>query len=317
MRISVLVLVICGLWSSSEAAEPKSLVELFNRVPEPPATAQEAVRWFDQSGALIHPGLLALKADIEANKRASEAAPRKDAAAALAATTQGLENVGVDVARLQKDPAYAKEMQERIMKMSPQEQMAFVQKMTQPQTQASLRDTQAAAQEPPAVQAAVDAAKRWPDRQKARSTAHITFWKESDDAIQHAAQRPVSLAKPKIEYDSIGCDNPCHAQWRAYGEKLWPIVLDREREILQARRAALQRDRVDLSAMLKEGDTLLASTRFGAAALSQVDRTYITGYHAGLLGEIDRLVDETQTAAKRAADIANAGVERLFWAGAR
>ena len=70
MRVSVLCLVMAIVGSSSEAAEPRSVVELFNRVPELPATAEEAVRWFDQSGTLIHPGLLALKADIEAGKQA-------------------------------------------------------------------------------------------------------------------------------------------------------------------------------------------------------------------------------------------------------
>jgi hypothetical protein len=54
----------------------------------------------------------------------------RDGANAQALTIQGMENVGIDVARMQRDPGYAKEMQEQIKKMSPQEQMAFVQKMT-------------------------------------------------------------------------------------------------------------------------------------------------------------------------------------------
>jgi hypothetical protein len=41
-----------------EAAEPKSVLDLFNRLPDPPASAQDAVKWFDQNGKLIHPGLL-------------------------------------------------------------------------------------------------------------------------------------------------------------------------------------------------------------------------------------------------------------------
>jgi hypothetical protein len=34
------------------------VLDLFNRLPDPPASAQDAVKWFDQNGKLIHPGLL-------------------------------------------------------------------------------------------------------------------------------------------------------------------------------------------------------------------------------------------------------------------
>lgn len=39
-----------------------------------------------------------------------------------------MENVAIDVARMQRDPGYAKEMQEKLKKMSPAEHVAFVQK---------------------------------------------------------------------------------------------------------------------------------------------------------------------------------------------
>ncbi len=73
-------------------------------------------------GHLVHPGILALKADLEANKKVGEASTARDGANAQALSIQGMENVGIDVARMQRDPGYPKEMQAKIKKLSPQEQ---------------------------------------------------------------------------------------------------------------------------------------------------------------------------------------------------
>jgi hypothetical protein len=316
MRVPVLISVLALAVPSVAGADQKSLVDLLSRVPEAPATAQDAAKWFDKEGHLVHPGILALKADLAAGKKVGEASSTRDGANAQALAVQGMENVGIDVARMQKDPAYAKEMQDTIKKMSPAEQMAFVQKMTQPQRQASLENVKAMASETPAVDAAVDAAKGWNETMQARIKTQIADRSETDKAVQRVAYKPVGIAKPKMEFDSPGCDKSCDAQWRAYGEKLWPVVLEREADILQIRRTALQRDRTELARLMQDGDRLLAPTQYGAGAKSQVNRTWVTGYHQSLLGEIDQLIEQTQTAAKRAADVVNAGVERLFWASA-
>jgi hypothetical protein len=299
-----------------QAADQRSLVDLLNRVPEVPATPQDAVKWFDKDGKLVHPVLLALKADLESAKHANDGASNKDAAAATSVTVQGLENVGIDVARMKSDPAYVKELQERLKRMSPQEQMAFTQKMMQPQNQASVHEVRAMANESPAVGAAVDVAQTWNDRQQSRHTAHAALWKETEQSIK-SAQKPFGLTKPTIEYDSPGCEQACLAQWHAYGEKLWPLVLARETTTLDTWRTALQKDRASLSALLQEGDRLLAPTQYGAAAQSRTDRTWINGYYTGLLAEIERCLDETESTARRSATVVNAGVERLFWAGSR
>jgi hypothetical protein len=316
MRVPALISILALAVPSVAGADQRSLVDLLSRVPEAPATAQDAAKWFDKEGHLVHPGILALKADLEASKKVGEASSTRDGAHAQALAVQGMENVGIDVARMQKDPAYAKEMQDKIKKMSPAEQMAFVQKMTQPQRQASLENVKAMASEMPAVDAAVDAAKGWNETMQARVKMQIAERSETDKAVQRVAYKPVGIAKPKMEFDSPSCDKSCDAQWRAYGEKLWPVVLDREADILQIRRTALQRDRAELARLMQDGDRLLVPTQYGAGAKSQVNRTWVTGYHQSLLGEIDQLIEQTQTAAKRAADVANAGVERLFWASA-
>ncbi|MEO6278969.1 hypothetical protein [Roseateles sp.] len=55
---------------AASAPEPSSLLALFQRLPDLPANAPEAARWFDARGQLIHPGMLALQADIRARQQA-------------------------------------------------------------------------------------------------------------------------------------------------------------------------------------------------------------------------------------------------------
>jgi hypothetical protein len=312
MRTAMLLLIpiLLAFGHDVEAAEPKSVLDLFTRVPDPPSTAQEAAAWFDKDGKLIHPGLLALKADLDASSKTIEASGSKAAASSQAAMTKGMESVGIDVARMKSDPAYAKEMQQQIQKMSPQEQMAFMQQMMQPHTQAQQQDTLAMTQESPAAQATVDAAKAWSVQQ--RAGAMFTVQNELDRVAQRAGQHPIQIKKPAIEYDSPGCDNPCLAQWKAYGEKVWPLVLDRETEILQGRSAVLQRYRTATIGLMKEGHKHLTGTQYGTGVRSQINRTYVNGYHEGLLDETRRLIDLTESAAKRAADTVNRGVEQVY-----
>ena len=147
MRITSLVLFVLLSGPVVAVAEPASVLDLLNRVPELPATAQDAAKWFDKNGTLIHSDLLALKADLEAIDREIETAARKDAAATQATVNEGMDNVGIDMARTQRDPAYAKERQQRIRKMSPQEQVAFTQKLMRPETHAQVQDTKAMAKD--------------------------------------------------------------------------------------------------------------------------------------------------------------------------
>lgn len=135
--------------------------------------------------------------------------------------------------------------------------------------------------------------------------------------LQRVTQKPFGLETPKVDYDSIGCDNACLAQWTAYGEKLWPLVLTRETDILQGRRAVLQRYKAAASGMIQEGDTHLSASRFGNAAGSHLNRGSIAMYHEGLLGEVSGLIDQTEIAARRARDMVSGGVEKFFWGGAR
>jgi hypothetical protein len=50
MSMLVLALVLAP---AVEATEPKSVLDLFNRVPDPPTNAQDTAKWFDKDGKLI------------------------------------------------------------------------------------------------------------------------------------------------------------------------------------------------------------------------------------------------------------------------
>jgi len=305
------------LWvfaSDAAASEPKSILELLNRVPAPPASATEAAQWFNKEGRLVHQGLLALKADIAANKEGSHAMARAAGdAVSTGPSIQGMEDVGIDVARMQRDPTYAAEIQKKLRTMSPQDQMAFTQKMMQPQRKAQQQDMKQMAQESPPVQAAADTARLFAQKQTAWLTGpHTALGKEFLKVAERAEQKPIVVGKPKIDYDSPGCDHACDKEWTAFGAKLWPLLMARETEILQGRRAILQRYRTGLSEMVKEGQAHLTASRYGAAATSLMNRTAIAGYHEGLLGDISGLIDLTETAAKRAAGIVNSGVEKWY-----
>src|SRR5499427_3608763 len=85
----------------ASAAPTNGVLELFNRLPDPPATAEEAARWIDRDGKLQHPQLLALKADIEAHRRAVAAplqaqvpAQQAQAMQQQADLAKGMANVG-------------------------------------------------------------------------------------------------------------------------------------------------------------------------------------------------------------------------------
>ena len=67
----VFALFVAAAGSALAAApdSPTSVVDLLNRLPKLPATAEEAGTWFARDGKLAHPGLIALKADIEAHRK--------------------------------------------------------------------------------------------------------------------------------------------------------------------------------------------------------------------------------------------------------
>lgn len=314
--------------SGARAADaPPSIATLFQRVPDLPATAEEAATWVDKSGRLVHPGLLALKADIAAHQRAMEqvqlaSAQDHQAQGAVMADNldKGLASAGIDMARMQRDPAYAKAVQDRMRQMSPQELMAMSQKMNAPlnadprftnQAQAMVDDT-------PVVRAAAEAGRAYGEGQPARLQAHQKLWQDADAAAAALRRKPlqVSVAKPKMAWDNIGCDAGCRAAWDAYATAMLPLMIARDTEALRLHRATLQRHRAALAEGLTTADRHLVASRYGAASRSQAHRGWIAGYDAAALGEIGFLVERITDSVRGAAVVAHCGKQIVLAPGA-
>lgn len=326
--ISVAALAAVFTVTGARAADtPPAIATLFQRVPDLPATAEEAATWVDKTGRLVHPGLLALKADIAAHQRAMEQVQLATAQDGVAQgqvvadnMNQGLASVGIDMARMQRDPAYAKEVQDRMRQMSPQELMAMSQKMNAPlnadprftnQAQAMVDDT-------PVVRAAAEAGRAYTEGQPARLQAHQKLWREADEAAARLRRKPlqVAVAKPRMEWENIGCDAGCRAAWDAYATAMLPLMIARDTEALRVHRATLQRHRAAVADGLKTADRHLLASQYGAASRSQAHRGWIAGYDGAALGEISFLIERITDSVKAAAVVAHCGKQIVLAPGA-
>ncbi|MBT9525878.1 MAG: hypothetical protein IV105_11520 [Rhizobacter sp.] len=306
---------------------PPSVAALFSRVPELPATAEEAATWVDKSGRLVHPGVLALRADIEAHQRAigliqQAAAERHQAQSAVVVENlgKGMADVGIDMARMQRDPAYAQQVQERMRKMSPQELMAMSQKMNQPLNQDKRHQNQAQAmvEDSATNRAAAEAGEAYASAQMKRFDAQNVLWREADEAVARVMKKPLAVPgpKPTPEWENIGCDAGCRAQWDAYASKLLPLMVARDTEALRIRRAALQRQRAAVADGIKAADKHLVATQYGAASTSQVNQGNIVRYDGAAIAEISYLLDRITDSVKSAAVVVHCGKQIVLAPGA-
>ena len=320
MHVIVWVLGILLLLSTPvTAVEPKSLVDLLNCVPDAPAMAQDAAKWFVAEAGKSGPGkltqaeLLGLRADLAASKSFSTSL-RRTAANTLSEdpTKKGLTEAGIDAARLQQDPAYQAEIQKRMERMSVQEKMAFAQKLMQAQMQTSQQDARAMGEEPSAVKAAAEVATAYTIGYSTWLTGPLTtFTQEWEQVAQQFSQKPLAGTKPKMDWDSIGCQATCQKDWQIYENGIWPQALAREAEILQARRAVLQRYRRALKERVQEGARSLEPAKYGAAAQSQTNRAALATYHEQLLGEIEGYAAMVEQTALRPAALLAQGAAKF------
>jgi hypothetical protein len=313
--------------SGALAAPAQGVAELLNRLPEPPTTAEEAARWVDKSGALQHPGLIALKADIAAHKRAAEAIqqaaiPGQQAQAMQQAdVAKGMANVGIDMNRMQSDPAYAQQVQARMKSMSPDQLMAMSRAMAQPMNENPNRRNAAAdmANDAPAVKAAAEAGFEYSNQQVARIQAHHARWQATEATVKSqvfGAPLKVDVPKPRIEFDNPGCDKACSAAWDAYAAKMVPLMIARDTQALKLRRDALQRERQALVPMITQADKALKAAQYGEKALSDAHMQRIVGYDAGMLGEIGLLISKTEEIARSASRSVHCGKQAVQVPGA-
>lgn len=70
-RAAVAQALVCSIAVAAPAfAQPQmpAVLDLYTAIPQPPATPQDAATWFDASGTLVHPGLVALKQQIATHR---------------------------------------------------------------------------------------------------------------------------------------------------------------------------------------------------------------------------------------------------------
>ena len=311
------------LSAGAQAQAPDSVAALLKALPELPSSAEQAAAWVDQSGRIVHPALLQLQMAIashqQAMQRIAAAQGRTNVDQGQIATDNllnGMQDVGIDVQRMQSDPAYAQQVQDRMRRMTPAEQMAMAQRMSQPLNHDPRFVNQAAAMErdKPAARAAAEAGQAYAQQQPQRFERHAALWAETENAVQRVAARKltIDMLKPGLEWDNPGCDKGCRARWEAYAAKMLPLMMARESEILALRRAAVQRQRAAVASDITTAERHLQATEFGLASTSQVNQGYIVGYDGAAIAEIQGLLDRTIEAVQRAAVVPHCGAQAVL-----
>lgn len=305
------------------APAPASLVQLLNAIPEVPATAEQAARWVDKSGRIVHPPLLQAQAALHQHRQAMQrvALVRQRAEAeqgqvAVEALSQGLQDVGIDMQRMHSDPAYAQQVQERVRRMTPAEQLAWAQRISQPSNQDPrlVNQAKAMAEDKPAARAAAEIGQVYAQQQPQRFERLASLWTETDAAVQRLRERKLvaGAPKPAMEWDNPACDKLCQALWQAYAARMLPVMLARENEILALHRAALNRQRAWLAPDITVADRHLQATEFGLASTSSVNQGFIVNYDSAAVAEIQSLLDRTVEAVQRAAVLPHCGTQAVL-----
>jgi hypothetical protein len=271
----------------------------------------------------VHPALLQLQAAIGQHRQdmqriaAAQGRTKLEQGDVMAHNLdKGLRDVGIDMQRMQADPAYAQQVQERMRRMTPAEQIAMAQRMAQPLDSDPRFVNQAAAmaQDRPAAQAAAEAGQVYVQQQPQRFAQHGALWTETDHAVQRVRARKltVDVPKPAMEWDNPGCDKRCQAQWEAYAAKMLPLMIARESDILALRRAAVQRQRAAVAPDVAAAERHLQATGFGLASTSQVNQDLIVAYDGAILAEIEGLLERTMAAVRSAAVVAHCGTQLVL-----
>jgi hypothetical protein len=308
----------CSLVVPAAHAQPASVLSLLGALPEPPATAEQAATWVDKRGTLVHPGMLQLQSAIDSHlafvsriAAANGASNQQQGAIVAEALGQGMANEGIDMQRMQRDPAYAQSMQDRIRRMSPAEQMAFAQRMTQPlnNDRRFVNQAQAMVEDAPTMQAAATAGGAYVRAQPQRFAQASAIWADAENEVERIRARRLApgMPKPAMEWENIGCDKACQGQWDAYAAKMLPLMIARDTEILAVRRAALQRQRAAVITELKSADQHLSMAGYGAASRSNVNQSAIVAYDHAAIAEIVALRERTIDAVKSAVVVLHCG----------
>lgn len=269
----------------------QSLQALHSRVPAPPATAAAAPAWLNSAE------VTAIRKQLKEQRAFVEKISKEAAAAQVASQSSNV----LDFARMQRDPAYAQEMQKKLASMSQEEQMKFAMQMQQATQSQAIQDVKLMAADPEAVKLA---AEHWPDYQMKQASGGIA----AQTAIVLDAQRQVSAKVLKIgervskqmkcsdgEGSCSAADEAAdkaklraaHAEIVAEYDKALVII---GQQVAAARKARA----ADLAAVQKD----LAPAQYGAAAKSSANKQLLASYHNTALIEIEQLFTLSEDVAK-------------------
>lgn len=304
----------CTLSAHAES-QPQSLLELWKRIPPTPATLEAANAMVNDAQEI--PAITALLADLDAHGAAvSQTATAADAkihermtggkspeqAAAGAANA-----AGIDVQRMQTDPAYAKEMEAKMRAMSPAELMALSSAMAQSM---GMHAT-VAVYDPPEVKAAAEAGQAMmdPTATTARLEAYTTRWLEVEKATT-AVNDAYAARYPKM---SIGCDGEgggspeCIAARARYEAEMMPLLLARDAEVLKLEAVALEQERTALAERVAAADAHLTAAQYGANSQELGNPMQILFLDQMMVEDMRTLTTRLAEVTKRAAYITHCG----------
>jgi hypothetical protein len=285
--------------NSSSVEAQQSLQALHTRVPAPPATAAAAPAWLKSAE------MVALRKQLKDQRAFVDNLHKTASQQSVASASSG----PIDYARMQSDPAYAKQMQEKLQKMTQAEQMAFAMEMQKSMQAQAIQDVKQMAADPEAVTLA---AEQYPDYNTNQMTSGGI---QAQSEVISGLQRQVSDKAFKIgervskqmkcsdgEGSCSAADEAAdkatlraaHAEIIAEYNKVLPQIAQ---QIAAAKKAR--------AADIANAQKYLAPAQYGSAAQSSANKQLLAAYHNAVLIEIEQLFMLTEDVAKWAAGRVN------------
>jgi hypothetical protein len=304
------------------AQQPTPLPQLFNRIPKAPATSQEADKLVDWNSRSVA-GIAALEGDLNAHDAAAakivEAAnARINARVGIPTTAEqyakGGAAAGIDMDRMQKDPAYAKEMQVKMKAMSPSELMAMATAMRQGM---GMRAT-VAVYDPPDVKAAAEAGRALqnPGMRPAFTVASERRWADVAKRVAaiDAKFAPQFLKRPMCDGEGGGgpvC-KAAEARWLAALPQQTQLMFTHDAEVLQVELAALGQERAALAEEVRTTDQHMLASQYGAASQEPGNPINILTLDAAATSHIGAMAKRFADIVMRHGEIAHCGQKKLL-----
>lgn len=313
--------VLFGQVATLSAQQPTALPVLLNRIPKTPASPAEADKML--GGMQQVAGMAGLKADLDVHGETvmkivgdADAKIRERMGATTENIVRGGTAAGLDMARMQNDPAYAKEMQAKMKAMSPAELMAMAAAMHQGMAAGVGPSGRVAVYDPPAVQEAAAAGRplMLPDGEAAWKTATKRRW----DAVARKVaaiedKYAVLRAKypPKVMCDGEGGGgDACKAAWAAYVAavpQLMQLQLAHDAEVLAVEAPALEEQRAAVAEEVRVADRHLQAAQYGALSQELGNPPPIGTLDNVAVRHIADLVERFEDIVRRAAFVTHCG----------